>query len=162
VRLIFRWYVHGDESGTPLPMRAIARKLEAMQIPTPGENDKCYAHRVRGIWDSPSITTIIQNETYTGTWHYGKRRGPLQGPAAANEQIPITVPAIIDRETWEAAQARREYNTAMAKRNAKHDYLLRGLIKCGCQRSMYGRMVHDQRYYSCTNKTRVGVIAPSA
>jgi site-specific DNA recombinase len=45
---------------------------------------------------------------------------------------------MIDRALWEAAQARREYNRRMSKRNAKREYLLRGRVKCGCGASMVG------------------------
>ncbi len=59
------------------------------------------------------------------------------------------MPAIIDRVTWERAQAQRKRNKEMARRNAKRDYLLRGLIKCACDAAMCGQ--HNQRrlYYGC-------------
>lgn len=50
----------------------------------------------------------------------------------------MKVPAIVSREMWELAQARRAYNSRLAKRRMKRDYLLRGLIFCGCGRHMAG------------------------
>ena len=37
VKLIFQWYVYGDESGQPLGMVRIAEKLTELGIPTPNQ-----------------------------------------------------------------------------------------------------------------------------
>ena len=129
VRLIFTWYVRDDESGKPLATLVIAKKLETMQIPTPGSQG-CITRKGRGIWSYSAVATIIKNETYSGIRRYGCRAGALRKRLPLEEQIAVTVPAIVERETWQAAQARLAYNNAMSKRNSKHDYLLRGLIKC--------------------------------
>ncbi len=77
---------------------------------------------------------------HAGTWRYGRRigGGGLKGRRAVERQITVSVPSIIDRATWEQAQAQRQRNPELAKRNAKRDYLLRGFIKCACGRSMSG------------------------
>ncbi len=50
------------------------------------------------------------------------------------EWIPIEVPAIIDQETWEQAREQLRRNKERAPRNnKKHDYLLKGLLVCGCR-----------------------------
>lgn len=150
VRLMFSWYVDcGAESGGPLSLRAIAAKLEAMKIPTPGEQG--YVNRgARGFWFPRGVRAIITSETYAGMWHYGNRKGALKRRTPVDQHITVKVPAIIDRETWDAAQARCKYNKLMAKRNAKREYLLRGLIKCGCGRSMAGKTPHKHiRGYYC-------------
>ena len=151
VRLIFTWYVYGDESGKPLPQLAIAKKLEAMGIPTPGESGYS-SHGSRGIWSYSTVATILLNETYAGTWWYGRRSGALRKRLPKEKQILVSVPPIIDRETWERAQAQRARNKKSSRRNAKNDYLLRGMIMCGCGRRMTGlasgRSLH--RHYRCT------------
>ncbi len=48
------------------------------------------------------------------------------------------LPAIVTRETWELAQARRTDNSQIVKRKMKREYLLRSLIYCGCERRMAG------------------------
>jgi site-specific DNA recombinase len=61
------------------------------------------------------------------------------------EQIVVSVPAIVDRDLWERAQARRTYNRRMSKRNGKREYLLRGLVRCGCGGAMVGA-VNNRKY----------------
>lgn len=59
VRLIFEWYVIDN-----LSPYAIAERLTGMKIPTPrGRNT---------YWRNSTVRDILKNETYTGTWHYGK------------------------------------------------------------------------------------------
>ncbi len=145
VRLVFRWYVHEH-----LTMLAIARRLEEMHIPTPGK-EKYASRGARGIWGHVTVANILQNETYAGVWHFGNRKGPSRKRTPVSEQFAVQVPAIIDRATWEAAQKLRTYNKKMAKRNAKHDYLLRGRIRCGCGSMMTGKASghRDSRRYIC-------------
>jgi hypothetical protein len=48
------------------------------------------------------------NETYSGTWHYGKRIQNTEGLRHKNDQanlIPVSVPAIITPEVRQEAQA---------------------------------------------------------
>jgi site-specific DNA recombinase len=42
----------------------------------------------------------------------------------------VDIPAIIDRETFDAAQERIKHNTIMAARNSTFQYLFRGMFKC--------------------------------
>jgi len=74
---------------------------------------------------------MLANETYTGTWYYGRRNWDRE------DQIPVDVPVIIDKETWEETQRRREKNKRESKRNRKYNYLLSGCLVCGeCGRIM--------------------------
>jgi site-specific DNA recombinase len=66
------------------------------------------------------------------------------------------VPPIISQETFEAAQARLDRNTQMARRNnTAHEYLLRGLVSCGqCQLACTGRTLRLGYHYSlCRGRT---------
>jgi len=152
VRLIYCWYVYGDESGKPLSIYEITLKLSEMRIETPGESRRCRRVRAPGMWAYTQVSSILANETYAGVWHFGKYDG--HGNAKANlrpldEQVAVSVPAIVDRETWEQAQAQRGRNLKYARRNAKRDYLLREIIRCGCGRAMTGRFMGRFRYYHC-------------
>ena len=42
VRAIFSWYLYGDESGKPLSMNAIAKKLTNMGVPTRGDKQSHF------------------------------------------------------------------------------------------------------------------------
>jgi len=84
---------------------------------------------------------MLKNETYAGIWYYGKRRH-MDGKWTGNgsdHRLAVEVPPIVDRETWEAAQARRAENKVIARRNLQHDYLLGKRVTCGeCGGEMYG------------------------
>ncbi len=151
VSLIYQWYVYGDESGRKLPAMTIARKLSEMHIPTPGERAGGY-HRTHGanVWQSCKIIHILSNEVYAGIWNYGIRIGSNTGLRRPKEEwIRIPSPAIIDRETWEAAQAQMTKNKLYAKRHARRTYLLSGLIRCVCGSVMAGGFYSNHKYYFC-------------
>jgi hypothetical protein len=67
-----------------------------------------------------------------------------------DEQIPVKVPAIVSREIWERAQAKRVYNIKFSPRKMKRPYLLRGMLFCGCGRGMVG----TNGVYYCTRRYR--------
>jgi len=159
VKLIFTWYVYGDENGKALSTRAIALRLTEMRVPTPGTLQRGYEFRKRtpGVWGVNSIIKIIDREAYAGTWYYGlfeKKPGyKSYNQGDGRNAIAVKVPAIVDRETWKRAQERREYNREMSLRNCKRNYLLRGILRCGeCDTAMHGRYVPNKTpvtYYQC-------------
>jgi len=82
--------------------------------------------------------------------------GESQRPTPPEEWIAIPVPAIVSHDTFDAAQARLDRNTQMARRNnTAHEYLLRGLVSCGqCQWSCIGRTLRPgDHYYFCRGRT---------
>jgi site-specific DNA recombinase len=151
VRLIYQWYVNGDETEKRLSAGKIAKRLSEMRILTPGEINPGY-HRKResGMWQPGAVLDIISREVYAGVWRFGVRIGPTRSKRPEEEWIEVEVPAIIDRDMWEAAQVQRYRNKQFSKRNAKHDYLLSGLIRCGCGSALSGEYFSNHRYYSCT------------
>jgi hypothetical protein len=55
---------------------------------------------------------------------------------------------------WEEAQKRREYNKAASGRNnTRHNYLLHGLIRCGCGRTMVAKLANPCRYRCNSDRT---------
>ncbi len=150
VRLIYTWYVYGDEDGKPLSGTAIAKKLSEVRIKTPGETRKVRRIREPGMWGTWTVLDMLSNETYAGVWRFGTRIGNSRNERPLSEQVEVEIPAIIDRGLWDAAQVRREHNKKNSKRNAKRDYLLRGMIQCGCGKAMCGNFFSDHRYYTCT------------
>ncbi len=153
VKLIYQWYVYGDADNDYQPMRAhtIARRLSEMKIRTPDKR-KGVRKREDCMWGEPTINYILQNELYAGIYRYGRGIGSnsKDGKRPLEEQIAVSVPAIVDRQLWNAAQERREYNKRMSKRNCRHEYLLRGMGKCGeCDSALTGRETHQYLYYHC-------------
>jgi len=149
VRLIFKLYTQGDDASGPLSLREIGYRLGLAGIST-----QRSARSKRNIWDASDISRIISNPTYKGKWYY---------TAHATDDLPeeifvIEVPAIVNTETWEAAQVQRERNLRKAKRNGKHDYLLTGIVNCNCGYTMSGaskpRPERNSKdfYYVCGSK----------
>lgn len=147
VRLIFQWYVFGDETGEVLSYGKIADKLNKMGIRA----------KKGGHWRRAGIGFIVSNETYAGTWHYGKRESRNKRKPTS-QSIAVTVPAIVDREVWKAAQKRIKENKQNAKRNRRDNrYLFASRCKCGvCDYAMLGvtKHAHNKKYprYICRNR----------
>jgi len=146
VRLIFTWYV---EDG--LSIKAIANRLTKDKIPTWADvHGRFKKKRGRGEWGAGAVAGILKNETYTGVWHYGKKRG-VGNFNPEEYTIAIEVPAIISCELWEKAQKRRAYNKKMARRNLKGaKYLVGRRVTCQCGSRMRSRIEKGKyRYYFC-------------
>jgi site-specific DNA recombinase len=112
---------------------------------------------------------LLNNEAYIGTVYYNRRESlEGNGPRGArnrktrhrerprDEWIPIPVPAIIDRDTFDRVKQISRDNSKWNPRGAEWGvWLLRGLIECGhchlgcnCHR-MRGRNGTWHRYYYC-------------
>jgi site-specific DNA recombinase len=161
VRMIFRLLV--DE------------QLSAYQI-----NERLYESGIRTRhgkerWSSGTLINLMRNPVYTGVFYYNKkqyvpakrRNMPGDGPPRKHNSsrvarpkedwIPINVPAIIDQETWDLAREQLQRNKERAPRNnKKFDYLLKGLLICGCcQLRMHGHAGVPStriRRYLCSHK----------
>jgi site-specific DNA recombinase len=152
VRLVFQWYTVGDGERGPMSLRAIAIKLTEMGVPT--------AKRNSDTWRVSTIHDMLKNETYAGTWHYGKMGVSDDGRRVPNPDeslIPVSVPSIVERETWEKAKERLDYNRRNARRNRKYQYLLSGRVTCGsCGFKMGGKSLVSRGkvylYYRCPTR----------
>lgn len=123
-------------------------------------------------WHASSVKRILNNETYTGVAYYNKhisveppengkyRRIKNSGRRLRPKEqwVPILLPdnlRVIDRNTFVKAQQQLIKNSQLSPRNVKHQYLLRGMIKCGNCNSLYrGEPSHNKRYYRCSNRTK--------
>jgi site-specific DNA recombinase len=158
VRQMFAWYL---EQGATLG--TIARRLIEGGVLTPTG---------KSIWSRSTIRGILKNPAYVGN-AYGHctylaptktRRSPL-GPVGVGitskrrpeeEWIPISVPEIVERETFDLVQEKLSQNRKFASRNNKsHRYLLRALVSCGaCRQGSSARTSWDGRsYYVCRGVT---------
>jgi site-specific DNA recombinase len=138
---------------------AITEQLSRERVPTPRERGAAGGRsrlRTPGIWNEATVYKILTNEAYTGRAYFGKYRCTSKNTRVRRppaEWIAIPVPAIIDRDTFEAAQWQLERNRALATRNRKHDYLLiGGRFRCGrCGRAMTARAPKGRRRYYCNS-----------
>jgi len=120
-----------------LPLDRIVYRLSDLGILSPTG---------KPIWPRASVYKLLTNSAYCGQ--------------------DIGTPAIIDRETFETAQARLKRNKELAKRNVKRDYLLRGYVYCQhCGRHYQGTTKRDQikegikeyQYYRCSNNFKINL-----
>lgn len=158
-------------------MSRIAINLTTLRIPTRGDKQKHVAKkRAPGMWTDGMIHHILTNETYTGTWYYGKTHVISDGKESMRkskkkcglgkqvarpreEWIAVSVPAIIDQATFDRAQARKQHNAEQSKRNTKRQYLLSRRIRCSkCGYTYVGRTRWEKhRYYICNGSHQVPV-----
>lgn len=118
-----------------------------------------------------SISVILRNERYVGTYFWNKRKVKLFRRWAGGDlnpdvtRIENAIPPIVDVDIWEAAQMRLNDNKGKARNKAKRTYLLSGLIECSsCGASYVGHCVigrkkpdgsrYETTYYTCGNKYR--------
>jgi len=147
VQQLYRWLVEEE-----LSSYAIQKRLTERQVPTRGNNTQG--------WCQSSVIKILRNPLYKGEAAYnrsqqadttrprgskglkdirpGNNRSRIARPR--EEWITVRVPALVDPDLWESAQAQLAHNRERATRNnTKHDYLLRGLLVCGrCGRRLIG------------------------
>ena len=97
-------------------------------------------------WDASYIYQLISNPVYKGKFcanRYGSHKVQKTDKKTGkqvtrvnryekpeSEWILVDVPPIVSEETWELANAIVKKNKVTARRNAKHPYLLTGLLAC--------------------------------
>jgi DNA invertase Pin-like site-specific DNA recombinase len=134
VKRIFRWVARGDL------YKDIADRLNTKKVQGPFD---IYPNR-GGIdcWTACTVRAIAENPVYVGV-HRFNRRTPFDThgkrqvrPETEHIVIEGAHPAVVDRGTWEAVQAR--FNTIGPRRRSSR-YLLTGLMRCEtCGGSLVG------------------------
>lgn len=151
VRKIFDMYISGDFGGTD----AIAVKLNEIGIPSPGGKK----------WLGSNVCRMLKKSMYTGDYYaykiYQKKVDAHKRQITTrpeDEWIPMQCPAIISKETFDAAQRLLDANKKRRKRKIEtKQYLLQGLMKCArCGASIVIRRPASGAYYTCFNAVRVG------
>jgi site-specific DNA recombinase len=82
--------------------------------------------------------------------------GVTNGRRPQEEWIPITVPAIVNREVFEMVAEKLSHDRKCSPRNNKaHHYLLKTLVSCGaCRKGSNARTTWDGRsYYVCRGRS---------
>jgi site-specific DNA recombinase len=158
VRTIYRWYT----SDEPVTISQIVDRLQQRGASAPPRGRR---------WQFSIVQAILKQSAYTGRAYYnrtrtshesiGRRKNaghgllttPRHEPRPREEWIEVSVPALVDEDTWQQVQERLAENKRFAARNNKrHFYLLRGLLVCGqCGRTLVGHTRNDKTTYACTN-----------
>ena len=147
VRMVFAWL---ENNG--LTLRSIQKKLNGMKVPT---------RKGKTFWNHSVLHRIVRDEAYTGDWYYNKterlpkvnQNSSRQKMKPREQWVPVSIPAIISHETFDAAQRQLARNAEFCNRNIRRQYLLSGLIRCGkCGYSYNARTTRDTIYYTCNSK----------
>jgi len=158
---IFAW--HADEAMT---IRQITKRLTRQGYPTKKGGKQ---------WGETTVHKILQRQAYLGTLYYNRsceesvpvternRRGKRKIQKPQSEWIPVSIPTIIDRESFERSQACHEPNQQFSPRNLhKEHWLLRRLVrcekygyKCACVAGRRQSPLPPSYYYRCEKQDRV-------
>lgn len=163
VRSIYHWFVNAGYS-----KMGIAKRLNSMGEPNPEAYKKKKGLKYSnpnsskndGLWSASTVARILQNEIYTGVMVQGRHRiisYKVHKQIAVPEDewfvVPNTHEAIIDRETFEKAQALHKRDTRAAP--GKQDvYILSGFVRCAdCKKAMRRKTARNLAYYACRTFT---------
>lgn len=142
VQKIYHWAAHDGES-----CFVIADKLNAMGVPTSYTRDEREVltnkrkKQTANLWRAGRVRNMIVETYYKGIHRWGKRQKKCRPHEVPRPIIERQVPAIVDEDVWDAAQATLTKNRLMSSRNSKRQYLLRGKMKCGLCGLTYGGTV---------------------
>ena len=154
VRMIYRLFLEGDDATGPMGVKAIANYL----------NERRFFTRDGGRWGLAQIHTILTRTTYIGEHRFNTRSHKDRVKKDESEVAIMAVPPLIDRETFDAVQARLKARQPMVTpaRVTSGPTLLTGICfcaKCGgamTLRTGKGSTGALYRYYTCSTKARQG------
>jgi len=162
VRLVWQWF--GEDR---LSINQIKKKLYDLGIkPRKRKSD---------FWTKGPIIRILKCDTYvSGKAYYNKSESVVAKNPTKDKKykkikktsrrmrdrkdwIAFDVPVIIkDQNLYEKIQKILDYNQKYAHKRRKYDYLLSGLVYCGCgsRRSGDGASKHGHHYYRCSERIK--------
>ena len=156
---IFAWYLEPQAT-----LYSVAARLTASGVPTPSGKAR---------WNTPTVRNMLCNPAYTGTASANRvqeidahsRKSALRPPGRGKSYlarpveawIPMPIPALIEQDLFDQAQAKLAANQRTAARNnQRHEYLLRALVSCGiCQLSMTARATPQGYHIICAGDARM-------
>ncbi len=151
VRLIFDLFT--NPMGRVKGINGIAHYLMDKGIPT---------KKGKGVWHRQVVRQILMNETYTGVFYHNKWKteGMLANKYKGKDErvpmvhrpreewVPVEVPVIIEKKTFDLAQKFLKESRRRWAGHSKNKYLLSGLIRCGdCGNTMPGRRTKNWGKY---------------
>jgi len=154
VRLIYRLFLEGDGTSGALGVKSIATYLNERRIFT----------RDGGRWGLAQIHAILTRTTYIGEHRFNTRSHKDREKKPESEVAIMAVPPLIEREIFDAVQARLKSRNPMVTpaRVSSGPTLLTGICfcaKCGgamTLRTGRGSAGGTYRYYTCSTKARQG------
>ena len=171
-QVVRRVYRIATSAMTERSALAITRQLERRRA--------CrWRSRRQAVVRFGTVHRILSNETYKGTWWYGKARhvstddGTKVYEQPKDAWVGVPFPPIVDDETWERVQSLRKQRWTPPTRNTKAFYLLQHMVRCaecgmlfGCrttrrQTVKYNGKVYKydldppRRYYRCYGLSEV-------
>lgn len=148
IREIFEHYLSGVNT------IEIAKMLNARRVPTP----EAFRHPEKQTkWIDSTVSKLLNREAYKGIFRWNRRKGlKNEGrragtvPTNESEQIAFEVEPIISPEDYDKVQKRLKDNLKFSTRNARREYVLRGLVVCGeCGLVCTGAGGTEYPYYAC-------------
>lgn len=116
VRLIYELYNKADSS-----IIRVTRKLRALG----------YRTKEGNLMREDVVHDVLRDPIYTGRW-YANRHDSNTGKLKPREEwIEVKVPQIVSEESFLRAQEYLGSRRTYSARNAKYNYLLQGMVKCG-------------------------------
>ncbi|MHB0713271.1 recombinase family protein [Roseomonas mucosa] len=153
VRLIYRLFLEGDGTSGPKGVKAIATYL----------NERRMFTRDGGKWGLAQIHAILTRTTYIGEHRFNTRSHKDREKKPEAEVAVMAVPPLIERETFDAVQARLKSRNPMVvpARVSSGPTLLTGICFCakcgGAMTLRTGKGNGGQyTYYTCSTKARQG------
>ncbi|MEH3091341.1 MAG: recombinase family protein [Agrobacterium cavarae] len=153
VKLIYRLFLEGDGTSGPKGVKAIATYL----------NERRMFTRDGGKWGLAQIHAILTRTTYIGEHRFNTRSHKDREKKPESEVAVMAVPPLIDRETFDAVQARLKSRNPMVvpARVSSGPTLLTGICFCakcgGAMTLRTGKGNGGQyTYYTCSTKARQG------
>jgi site-specific DNA recombinase len=161
--VVRRMYAWVDEDG--LSAQKVVSQLNRLGV---------SAKRGGYQWQKSTVRRVLRNEIYAGVWHYNKhrraeprrtpRRSYRKSPMSStrlrpkSEWLPVPLPEalrIVDRVRWSRVQEQINRNIIFSPRNSRHEYLLRGLVRCGaCKAAYVGEPSHGRFAYRCSKRCK--------
>ncbi|MGV1990077.1 recombinase family protein [Agrobacterium sp. 22-221-1] len=155
VRLIYRLFLEGGGTSGPKGVKAIATYL----------NERRMFTRDGGKWGLAQIHAILTRTTYIGEHRFNTRSFKNREKKPENEVSIMAVPPLIERETFDAVQARLKSRNPMLvpARVTSGPTLLTGICFCakcgGAMTLRTGKGNGGQyTYYTCSTKARQGKV----
>lgn len=108
----------------------IANVLNEESVPTPSQVMPQWRKHPRRTtkWSGSTVLSILRNPALHGEYSYGSRR-PTKNPKTRRvEAIAVAVPALIDKDRWEALQALMIKRRNYAGGRQRFDWPLQGLV----------------------------------
>jgi DNA invertase Pin-like site-specific DNA recombinase len=156
VKMIFNWYVYGDEDANPMGSKKISDKLNEMGIKSP---------ILEQHWTPSTVISILKNEVYIGRlqWKktYRNRKKNIEYRRDRSEWIDIEGKhePIIDIELFNKAQQIRNGRLIPQVKTKKPRNPFAGLIVCGgCGHKMIMQTSTGAKYAHIPMEDRLKMI----